>query len=141
MSGNIWYNSWHYNYHYEIYTVCSSLSVTSNLLEMDTYVHFIVIYPNRKLFSRFWNFLWFWNFENRLIIEDFMDVWKKTLIFVKWYKKNNFLQCGIRTPQLWTWISPKVIELELSYRQFFAQFLFEVKVNYFCHSKMSVAQL
>ena len=45
-----------------------------------------------------------------------MDVWKKTLIFVKWYKKNNFLQCGIQTPQLWTWLSLKVIELELSYR-------------------------
>ena len=55
-------------------TVCSTLSVTSNLLEMDTSVHFIVIYLNRKLFSRFENFLWFWNFENRLIIEDFMDV-------------------------------------------------------------------
>ena len=56
------------------FTVCSKLSVTSNLLEMDTSVHFIVIYLNRKLFSRFENFLWFWNFENRLIIEDFMDV-------------------------------------------------------------------
>ena len=55
-------------------TVCSTLSVTSNLLEMDTSVHFIVIYLNRKLFSRFEIFLWFWNFENRLIIEDFMDV-------------------------------------------------------------------
>ena len=57
-----------------VYTVCSKLIVTSNLLEMDTSVHFIVIYLNRKLFSRFENFLWFWNFENRLIIEDFMDV-------------------------------------------------------------------
>ena len=62
-------------------TVCSKLIVTSNLLEMDTSVHFIVIYLNRKLFSRFGHFLWFWNFENQLLIEDFMDFEKKTLIF------------------------------------------------------------
>ena len=59
------------------YTVCSKLIVTSNLLEMDTSVHFIVIYLNRKLFSRFGNFLWSWNFENRLVIEDFLDIRKK----------------------------------------------------------------
>ena len=59
---------------HESTTVCSKLIDKSNLFQMDTYVHFIVIYPNRKLFSRFGNFLWFWNFENRLIIEDFMDV-------------------------------------------------------------------
>ena len=125
-----------------LYTVCSKLIVTSNLFEMDTSVHFIIIYFNRKLFSRFEIFLWFWNFENWLIINwRFYGCLKKNVDFSKMIKNNNFLQCGIQTPQLWTWIFLKVIELELSYRQFFAQFLFEVKVNYFCHSKMSVAQL
>ena len=136
------------------------------------------------------NFVNFSNFQNQFRNEDFINVWENSLIFVKWYKKNNFLQCGIQTPQLWTWISLKVIELELSYRhlgmikilnfnlkkklckniqkflrkcknqefcllkfhvfftfcafsqsflKIFAQFLFEVKIEDFCHPQMSVA--
>ena len=56
--------------------VCSKLIDKSNLFEMDTYVHFFVIY-SRKVFSSFGIFLWFWNFENRFRIENFMHVFKK----------------------------------------------------------------
>ena len=41
---------------------------------------------------------------------------KKNVDFCKMILNNNFLLCGIQTTQLWTWISLKVIELELSYR-------------------------
>ena len=98
-------------------TVCSKLIVKSNLLQMDTYVHFIVIYPNRKLFSSFESFLWFWNFENRFKIEDFMIVWKKRWFLSNDIRTTTFYGAEYKRPNFeLQYLFLKVIELELSYR-------------------------
>ena len=78
---------------------------TSNIVKLDlqcvffmrtkvnanfTYLHFIEIdHLYLIFFIMVGHFLNFWNFQNRFRNEDFMDVWKKMLIFVKLSKKNK----------------------------------------------------